>query len=120
MIGVTYFFRESIVKLKDEYYKPRDLSEDDELDNIVEAILKQKAMAMDGGYVADVVKNFYRFRNDEQKHVGTDVFALDILRGRDHGLNSYTKYLELCTDDHSIANWSDLRRYINAEVKTLN
>lgn len=111
--------RNNILKLKDEYYKPRDLSEDDELENIVDAILKQKAMAMDAGYVADVVKNFYRFRNDEQKHVGTDVLALDILRGRDHGLNSYIKYLELCTGDQSIVNWTDLLQYINAEVKAI-
>lgn len=75
-------------------------------------------MAMDAGYVADVVKNLYRFRNDEQKHVGTDVLALDILRGRDHGLNGYVKYLELCTEDHSISDWADLRRYIGAEVRT--
>lgn len=107
------------MKLKDEFYKPRDLSEDDELENIVEAIYKQKAMAMDAGYVADLVKNFYRFKNDEQKHVGTDVLALDILRGRDHGLNSYIQYLELCTEDHSISNWADLGRYIGAEVKTI-
>lgn len=50
------YFREIVLKLKDEYYKPRDLSEDDELENIVDAILKQKAMAMDSGYVADVCK----------------------------------------------------------------
>lgn len=75
-------------------------------------------MAMDAGYVADVVKNLYRFRNDEQKHVGTDVLALDILRSRDHGLNGYVKYLELCTKDHSITDWADLQRYIGAEVRT--
>lgn len=46
--------RERILKLKEEYYKPRDLGEYDELENIIDAILKQKAMAMDTGYVADV------------------------------------------------------------------
>lgn len=46
--------RENILKLKDEYYKPRDLAEDEELENIIDAIVKQKAMAMDTGYVADV------------------------------------------------------------------
>lgn len=49
-----FFCRENILKLKDEYYKPRDLAEDDELENIIDAIVKQKAMAMDTGYVADV------------------------------------------------------------------
>lgn len=55
------YHREHILKLKDEYYKPRDLSEDDELENIIDAILKQKAMAMDTGYVADVNNDEYRF-----------------------------------------------------------
>lgn len=64
-VVINFFFkflslREHILKLKDEYYKPRDLSEDDELENIIDAILKQKAMAMDTGYVADV-NNEYRF-----------------------------------------------------------
>lgn len=48
------FLRENILKLKDEFYKPRDLAENEELENIIDAILKQKAMAMDTGYVADV------------------------------------------------------------------
>lgn len=52
-------FRENILKLKEEFYKPRDLSDDDELENIIDAILKQKAMAMDTGYVADVC--FYHY-----------------------------------------------------------
>lgn len=52
---MTFFIlRENILKLKEEFYKPRDLAEDEELENIVDAILKQKAMAMDTGYVADV------------------------------------------------------------------
>lgn len=107
--------RENILKLKEEFYRPRDLSEDDELENIVDAVLRQKSMAMDTGYVADVAKYFYRFQNSEQRSVGTDVLALDILRGRDHGLSGYTQYLELCTK-RQITNWADLELYINKEV----
>lgn len=62
-----------------------------------------------------MTKHYYRFQNSEQKSVGTDVFALDILRGRDHGLSSYTKYLELCTKQR-ISSWMDLERFINREV----
>ncbi|XP_031620899.1 peroxidase [Contarinia nasturtii] len=122
---VSYFVRqnniiirpmteENILKLKEEYYKPRDLAEDEELENIIDAILKQKAMAMDTGYVADVAKHYYRFQNNQQKDVGTDVLALDILRGRDHGLSTYTKYLERCTKT-TIQSWTDLKSYINNE-----
>lgn len=110
-----HLHRDNILKLKDEFYKPRDLGEDDELENIVDAVLKQKSMAMDTGYVDDVAKYYYRFQNSEQKIVGTDVLALDILRGRDHGLGSYTQYLELCTKLH-VSNWTDLQRFISNEV----
>lgn len=65
-----------------------------------------------------VVKHFYLFKNSEQKNVGTDVLALDILRGRDHGLNKYTQYLELCTKDR-IKDWDDLAEYIDVEVSCL-
>lgn len=64
-----------------------------------------------------MAKHYYRFQNSEQKDVGTDVLALDILRGRDHGLYSYKNYLELCTKT-PIQSWTDLRSYINHEVNT--
>lgn len=57
-----YALRENILKLKEEYYKPRDLAEDEELENIIDAILKQKAMAMDTGYVADVCQLQFQFK----------------------------------------------------------
>lgn len=50
------------MKLKNEFYKPRDLSEDSELDNIVDAILNQQSMAMDSGYVADVSLPIHEIR----------------------------------------------------------
>lgn len=114
--GFAFHRRESILKLKDEFYKPRDLAEDDELENIVDAILKQKAMAMDTGYVADLVKFMYRFKNSQQQSVATDVFALDILRGRDHGLNKFLKYLGYCTNS-IVSDWAGLRDFIDQEVR---
>lgn len=62
-----------------------------------------------------MVKHFYRFKNADQKNIGTDVFALDILRGRDHGLAPYVKYLELCTNQ-TINDWPDLRPYVDEQV----
>lgn len=59
------FSRENILKLKEEYYKPRDLAENEELENIIDAILKQKAMAMDTGYVADVCTCFLMLNNNK-------------------------------------------------------
>lgn len=66
-----------------------------------------------------MAKHYYRFQNSAQKDVGTDVLALDILRARDHGLNPYTKYLELSTKKR-IQSWFDLRSFIIREVKKKN
>lgn len=66
--------------------------------------------------ICQVAKHYYRFQNAEQKDVGTDVLALDILRGRDHGLQPYSKYLEKCTKTR-IQSWDDFKRYINHEVR---
>lgn len=49
------------------------------------------------------------FRNSPNTEIGTDALALDIQRGRDHGLSSYTAYLELCTGQPRISDWQDLR-----------
>lgn len=98
------------MKLENEYYKPKDL--ENNMDNLIDAILKQKAMAMDSGYVDDVIKHLFRFpiAARQNESVGTDILALDIIRGRDHGLATYIDYLKVCTKDE-INNWEDLKRY---------
>lgn len=58
----------------------------------------------------------YRFQYNQQSEVGTDVLALDLLRGRDHGLSDYKSYLEGCTNT-KITTWEDLKPYITEMVK---
>lgn len=57
------------MKLKEQFYKPRDLSENNELENIVDAVLKQKSMAMDTGYVADVCMNIIMYNILSQSYL---------------------------------------------------
>lgn len=57
----------------------------------------------------------YRFQYSPQSEVGTDVLALDLLRGRDHGLSDYKSYLEGCTND-VIITWDDLKPFITEMV----
>lgn len=47
----------------------------------------------------------------------TDMLAFDIQRGRDHGLQPYYKYLEIC-HNIKINDWSGLSRFIASEVST--
>lgn len=58
----------------------------------------------------------YRFQYSQNSEVGTDVLALDLLRGRDHGLADYKSYVEGCTNT-VISDWSDLRPYITEMVR---
>lgn len=44
----------TVMQLKNEYYKPRDLGATDVMEKIVSAVLNQEAMAMDSDYVDDV------------------------------------------------------------------
>lgn len=57
----------------------------------------------------------YRFQYSPDSEVGTDVLALDLLRGRDHGLADYKSYLEGCTN-RVINSWNDLTPYITDMV----
>ncbi|XP_037029524.1 peroxidase isoform X1 [Bradysia coprophila] len=104
-------FENEIMEIKNEYYKPRSLGTNNELDVIMDAILTQNSMAMDSAYVDDVTRYMYRFQYSQHSEVGTDVLALDLLRGRDHGLADYKSYLQGCTNV-AINTWDDLKPYI--------
>lgn len=58
---------------------------------------------------------FQSVQRDHKEPVGTDVLALDIIRGRDHGLAKYIKYVEAC-GKRRIRSWTDLRDYIADKV----
>lgn len=110
---------DEILELKNEFYKPRDLGRANELDRIQAAILQQNAMAMDSGYVDDVTRYRFQYSTDSDGGGGgTDVLALDILRGRDHGLRRYIEYVRLCSTGGrtAVQSWDDLRELIDDKV----
>ncbi|KAJ6637386.1 Peroxidase [Pseudolycoriella hygida] len=110
-VVLKFRYENEIMEIKNEYYKPRSLGTNNELDVIMDAILNQNSMAMDSAYVDDVAKYMYRFQYSQHGEVGTDVLALDLLRGRDHGLADYKSYLEGCTNT-VITTWDGLKPYI--------
>lgn len=52
---------------------------------------------------------------DNKRPTHSDILAFDIQRGRDHGLQPYVKYLEICKNI-KINDWTDLERFISREV----
>lgn len=106
--------RQMALDLEDLFYKPKDLRKKEYFAHIISSVLQQNAMSLDTSYVDDMAQLLFKTRN-----IGTDVLALDIQRGRDHGLNSYIGYYELCTGQ-SVTNWADLAATISSsDLNTL-
>lgn len=96
-------------QLDDLFYKPKDLRKKEYFSHLLASVLQQNAMAVDTSYVDDLAQQLFKTKN-----VGTDGLALDIQRGRDHGLNPYTKYYNLC-NGKPINSWSDLTSLMTPE-----
>ncbi|XP_058814711.1 peroxidase [Topomyia yanbarensis] len=102
------------VDLEDLFYKPKDMRKKKYFSQLMSSVLRQNAMSMDTSYVDDMAQLLFKTKN-----IGTDVLALDIQRGRDHGLNSYTSYYKLCTG-RTVESWSDLSTVIKpVDLETL-
>ena len=68
--------------------------------------------------VADTLQNhLFEFRQQDGSIEAVDLIAVNILRGRDHGLPSYTRVREWCGFG-SVSDFNDLSNVIPAD--TLN
>ncbi|XP_061391453.1 peroxidase [Musca vetustissima] len=97
-----------IFTLKDQLYNSNISYTAQKLDEILNAVIHQRTMRMDNSYVESLVSNSVR------RPTHSDALAFDIQRGRDHGLQPYYKYLEVCTNV-KISKWDDLKQFIAAE-----
>ncbi|XP_040167167.1 peroxidase [Anopheles arabiensis] len=91
------------------FYRPKDLRKREYFAHLVGSVLGQNAMSLDTAYVDDLAHLLFGVRN-----VGLDVLALDIQRGRDHGLARYTDYYALCTG-RPVSGWADLEPVLKAD-----
>ncbi|XP_055636626.1 peroxidase [Toxorhynchites rutilus septentrionalis] len=106
--------KHSALNLDDTYYKPKDLRKREYFAHLLSSVLQQNAMSLDTSYVDGMAQLLFKTKN-----IGTDVLALDIQRGRDHGLSSYVNYYKLCTGQ-TVQSWDDLSKIIDrADLATL-
>ncbi|KFB41126.1 AGAP009033-PA-like protein [Anopheles sinensis] len=91
------------------FYRPKDLRKREYFAHLVGSVLGQRAMSLDTAYVDDLAHLLFGSRN-----VGLDVLALDIQRGRDHGLARYTDYYTLC-NGKPVAGWADLEQVLRPD-----
>ncbi|KAJ8719042.1 hypothetical protein PYW07_016598 [Mythimna separata] len=74
-------------RLMNNYFKPELVSQKGGLEKILRGMISQKSQGLDFNY------------DDDLRHQwlgGLDVLAVDVQRGRDHGLPGYVQYRTLC------------------------
>ena len=82
------------IPLRDVFENPELIRSGVVLDNLVRGIVMSPMEEMDNKIAEDVANHLFEFKN--KKFSGLDLAALNIQRGRDHGLPGYNKYRQMC------------------------
>lgn len=94
---ITSDSKRSSFMLKDNFFSPARMR-DGQLDMIVRGLIGRSAQRFDPFCHADLRNNLYKSKNEAS---GSDLPAINIQRGRDHGIPGYVHYLKLCFEDVS-------------------
>ncbi|XP_072163953.1 peroxidase mlt-7-like [Diadema setosum] len=84
------------------------------IDGFIEGMVRQKARKIDLRVVKALQKRLF-VGPDDAEDVGLDVMAINLLRGRDHGIAPYFKWREYCTSD-KFKTWKDLKGVMSSET----
>jgi len=107
---------ETSLNMRELFFKPASLRDPSFLDSLVRGMTEQGGQLWDSSFVPDVRNHLFESSSGSG---GLDLVAVNIQRGRDHGLPGYNKYREICTG-RKAATWSDLRKSIEPRhIETL-
>ncbi|XP_050677757.1 peroxidase-like [Leptidea sinapis] len=82
-----------LYKLSDHYFNPSLVETSDEsFDDLVRGFVTQQAGESDPHCTGEITNLLFKSHNKW----GLDLIAMDIQRGRDHGIASYNDYREIC------------------------
>ena len=97
------------VKLSDHFFNPDVLYEPGMIDEIMRGLTTVPIETFDQ-FITNEVTN-HLFEEKEKKFSGLDLAALNIQRSRDHGLQPYNEYRQLCNLTKA-RNFDDLKREV--------
>lgn len=92
-----------MLNLKEHFNNPAIIEKPGVLDDMIRGMTTQHSQKVDLDYVEDISHHMYG-----NGAYGFDILSLDIQRGRDHGLPSYTAFRTLCAHTNT-KSFGDLR-----------
>merc|ERR1712241_738399 len=98
----------TVLQLRSTSFSPARMKRTGFLDGLVRGMAGEGGQLWDNSFVADVRNHLFE---SSPGRGGLDLVAVNIQRGRDHGLPGYNKYREICTGKKA-STWSDLRNSI--------
>merc|ERR1712107_135391 len=103
--------RETVLKMSDQFFNPGTMKSQGFLDGLVRGMSEQGSQLWDNSFVEDLRNHLFESSSGRG---GLDLVAVNIQRGRDHGLPGYNKYREICTGKKA-RDFDDLRKSTNPE-----
>merc|ERR1719209_2092574 len=85
--------KSSTIPLSDTFFNPELMYVPGELDKFLVGLATQPSQKFDNIFTEQVTNHLFQPKN---KSFGMDLVALNIQRGRDHGLPGYNAFRELC------------------------
>ena len=96
---------ETVLQMRETFFKPDKLQTTGLLDGLIRGMAEQGSQLWDNSFVKDLRDHLFESRPGRG---GLDLVAVNIQRGRDHGLPGYNKYKEICTGEKA-KDFNDLR-----------
>ena len=100
-----------VLNLRDTFFKPVPLNSSDMFAGFVRGLAEEETRAWDSNFVADIRNHLFE---SSKNTGGLDLVAMNIQRGRDHGVPGYIKYVEIC-GERSVKSWDDLGPFMEQE-----
>jgi len=95
--------------LKEIFFTPDKVRTDPKMiDELAEGMVRQTGHAWDNKFVDDIQNHLFETGGNTG---GLDLIAMNIQRGRDHGLPGYNAYREICAVGRA-KNWTDFTDFI--------
>jgi peroxidase len=103
------------MKISDAFMRPTILEQDDNYDSFGRGMATQPFQKADSNFDVEVKEFLLKHL---RKH-GDDIRAIDIQRGRDHGIAGYNSFREFCGLPRA-TQWDDYLDLISQEVSGMS